>query len=378
MEQVNWDRLRKVRVERTRKVITEKGLGAVILTAFDNVRYLTDVRPLFTPSVYVDGYAAILTKDGEVTLVAPFVEEKPLGYAEVMPPIYIPSPIVSDRWIKIFKDILTNEGITKGKVGVDYFPLSVYRSAKKELLNVKFVPILEDLLKVRAVKHEEEIKLLREAASIVDLGAKVGLGAIKEGRTEYQILAEIIHVMVEAGIEAIPWYPTFRSGERSLKSIFASDRKVREGDPVIFDIGCVARGGYWADLTRTGFVGEPSEDLKETYRALYEVYIETIKSIKPGIMASELDKTCKRKLKEAGYPVGTAPTGHGLGLGVDLPWIWEDAKEKDMKLEPGMVLSLEPITFKPGLAAVKLEDMILVTDTGYELLTKAKYEEQYL
>lgn len=369
---VNFERLKEKKMKRIRRIMIDKELDAVILTSFENVRYLTDVRPFFSPSMYIDGYAALMLQNSDPFVVAPFIEGAKLGYSEMMPPIYIPAPCCPDRWMKIFKEILKRERRAIKCIGVDYFPLAFYNFAKKEFPNVEFKPIIEDIMKARAIKFNEEIELLKESASIVDLGAEAGFNAIEEGKREHEIVAEIIHTMADAGIEALPWYPDVRSGERTLESIFPSHKRIKRGDPVIFDIGCVGKGGYWADLSRTGFAGKPSEDLRQTYKALYDAYIETIKTIRPGMKASQIEMLLKYKLQELGYPYMNAPTGHGIGLGIDYPWITVQAREKDMELQPNMVVCIEPVTYSKS-GAVKLEDSILITEGGQKILNKARY-----
>jgi len=363
---VDLTRLKKKRVQTIRTVMAKSGVDAVILTNVDNIRYLTDVRCL----LHVDGQAAVMVRDRDPEVIAPFVEGAPLGYAEVMPPQSIPREVVSKRWATIFRRFLGD--LSSGTVGVDSLSLCLHQAAEEELPNLKFKSVCDDLMRARAIKHDEEIELLEEAASITDLGAETAYQTVKEGKTEHRIVAEIVSTMAEAGIEALPWYPNLRSGERSLQTIFPSDRKVRKGDSVVFDIGCVGRGGYWGDMSRTVFVDEPRDELEEAYAALFEAYMETVKAIRPGMMASEIHVSIKSKLREAGYPYMTAPTGHGLGVGMDYPWITDEAAEKDMRLETNMVLSVEPVTYtKTG--SVKVEDAILVTDTGSEILNKARY-----
>ena len=183
---IDWDRLRKARAENVRKAMAEKGVDAVLLTAFDLIRYVTDLRPLFTPSVYIDGYVAVMTKEGDTMASGPFVEGGKLGYAEeeTMPPVYLPSPSAAQRWAKIFKGMLRKLGVTSGRVGVDYFPLAVYKAAIDEMPSIEFTPFLDEILVAKTVKYEEEVELLREAASIVDLGVEAGYEAIEEGKRE--------------------------------------------------------------------------------------------------------------------------------------------------------------------------------------------------
>jgi Xaa-Pro aminopeptidase len=131
--------------------------------------------------------------------------------------------------------------------------------------------------------------------------------------------------------------------------------------------------GYYGDAARTGVVGTPSRDLRDLYDALYDSYFEGITKVRPGVKASMIDETIRHGLLERGYPDYPTPSGHGIGMRVtEFPWVSrkEQAGEFDMELQPGMVICLEPRTYRDKVAAVGIEDVILVTELGHELLTK--------
>jgi Xaa-Pro aminopeptidase len=237
------------------------------------------------------------------------------------------------------------------------------------------IPIEEQLLRVRAVKNEEEIKLMKGAARIVDVGLEAGLAMMKPGMTENQVYGRVLSATQEAGSEGPPFFALCASGERTLHSTFATDKLLRPGDPVIVDVGAIFHG-YIGDASRTGIVEKGSKEIEDLYTALLDAHTSGIRAVRPGIKASEVDRKIRETLKEAGYPDYSASSGHGIGLGeVELPWITthEEAGLLDMTLMPGMTFSLEPGTHKPGVGAVKIEDNILVTDTGHEVMTKTKY-----
>jgi Xaa-Pro aminopeptidase len=224
----------------------------------------------------------------------------------------------------------------------------------------------------RAVKTREEIQLLRETAEILDNGIEAASKYAEHGLNEYQLMAKIQAAIMEAGPESLAWL-NFRSGERTLTSWFANGRIMKNGDAYVFDVGCMA-DGYWGDVARTGVVGEPSRDLLMLYDDLYDSYLEGLRVIKPGNMASLIDETIRVALRERGLSAQSTPMGHGIGMRVaESPLIAErDVSGKlNMVLEAGMVLCVEPRTYRDGVAGVGVEDMILVTATGYEVLNKA-------
>jgi Xaa-Pro aminopeptidase len=373
---MNLEKLQRERREKVLEVAEEEGLEAIIAANYDSFRYITDIQPLYSADFSIDAYGVVISKTGKAVVMSYYQERQPSWIEKVISaPTFVPATVATSLWVKIFGEALRLLGVTRGRIGIDYVTFDVVRELAKKNPKLQFMPVSNAILRARSVKTVEEIELVREAARVVDLGATVGLSAIHEGMTENMLAAEIVRVMAAEGIEGIPWHPTVRSGERTLKGMFPSDRKFREGDAVVFDIGCVAKGGYIGDMSRTGFVGKPNPKLKRLHEALYSAYMRAIESVRPGIFASDIDKTCREALIEEGYPTYDRPTGHGLGLrALELPWIArsEEVGDKDMRIEKNMILSIEPSTFEKGLAGVKLEDMVLVTDSGFEILTKTK------
>lgn len=377
---VDWGRLYRFRSEKTGDIMKEQDLDAMILTCWDNIRYTTDFKVNMYPETFNDSYAAIVAVEGDSYIYCPFrgqISEKPI---EELPwvkeviglPTWIPGVVVSPMWAKLFKRKLYERKLTK--VGVDYLPFQTYEELKREVPEVSFKSIFNELLEARAVKHEEEIKLLRYNASILDAAAKAGLDMVREGVSERQIVAAMVGKMFELGVEGLSHYPISSGEDRSLGRFFALNRYLIRGDIVNFDIGFYGKGGYATDMARTGIVGKPKNQILESYRTLYEAYFEGINAIRPGMKASEIDQTIRKTIIEAGYPDTPFANGHGIGLRVqELPTI-DKAEEmvQDMELETGMVFCLEPRTSVAN-QSMSLEDMILVTETGYELLTKTEY-----
>jgi Xaa-Pro aminopeptidase len=295
-----------------------------------------------------------------------------MGYSETPPPSYVASPIVAEKWATLFVDALKKYSFTNGRIGFDYLPYSVYEALKNKIPQAILIPVMTDLLKVRALKTPDEVTLLKRAANILDEGMKAGRQSAKPGRSEYKIMAKMESAMMEAGAESLPWL-NFRSGNRTLTSIFSNGRKLRKGDPVVFDIG-VMKDGYYGDAARTYIAGAvPSQSLNDLYEALYDSYFEGVAKVKPGVKGSEVDEAIRKGLLERCYPDYPTPSGHGIGMRVtEFPWIArkEEAGKFDEELKPGMVICLEPRTYQKNVAAVGIEDIILVTETGHELLTR--------
>lgn len=274
---------------------------------------------------------------------------------------------------------MKDRSVTSGRVGIDDVSFKLYLELKRLAPSVEVVSVYNDMLQARAIKNEDEIALLRKAAQIVDVGAEAGLSAIKPGVREREVVAAAAAAMYEAGSEGEPWATSFSSGERSLTSLFASDRILKEGDLGSFDLGSIYEG-YLGDIARTGGVGTVGRESREIYTAAYDALQAGIAAVRPGTLSSTVDGRIRETLRQAGCEVPPLSTGHGIGVGApEIPWITPRSEAaEDFELRAGMVVALEPRTTRNKITSAGCEDTMLVTDGGHELLTNCRREEHLL
>ncbi len=226
-------------------------------------------------------------------------------------------------------------------------------------------PLIE---RQRMVKDFEELELIRNA---VNLGADLFEQAVKgmrSGVLESEVAAEMEYAARRAGAEGMSFPTIIASGERSaLPHGRATSNPVRANGFVVCDFGVIL-AGYCSDQTRTVWVGEISAEARRAYDAVREAQQAAIEAVRPGVSAGAVDnaaRTVLRKAKLGRY--FTHSTGHGVGLEVHEPP--RVASGQQDLLEPGMVLTVEPGIYLPGQWGVRIEDMVLVTKSGHQVLT---------
>jgi len=377
------ERMHRFRLQRTDETMKKLNLDAVVVTTFDNVRYIADCRPYFSAVYYVNAYVVVLPRNGQPIIQGPVVEGAPMGLA---PPVkgwqgypMIPVPAIAPKWASMVSTILKDNKIESGRVGFDDISFMSYLEISRSLPRIEVVPAFNAMLDARAIKGLDEIALLRKAAQIVDIGARAGLDCIKPGVREREIVARMASAMYEAGSEAEPWATSLSSGERALSSVFASDRVLKDGDLAVFDLGSIYEG-YLGDVARTGAAGNASREARAIYTAAYDALMAGTKGVRPGARSSEVDGKIRQALIDAKCNVSPLSTGHGIGTGApEIPWITpREEGITDFELKEGMVLCLEPRTSKDGIAAAGCEDTMLVTESGHEVLTHCTRQEHLL
>lgn len=242
----------------------------------------------------------------------------------------------------------------------------------QQYLNVDLLPI--DTSEVRAIKDEQEIANIEKACDISDIAFENVLKVIKPGMSEKQIEAIIISSFLENGAEKQSFDTIVASGKRgAFPHGRASDKIINNNELVTIDFGCVYNG-FCSDTTRTIAVEEVSDQLKDIYNVVLTAQSLGIKAVKPGIKASEIDKICRDYINEKGYgQYFTHSTGHGIGIEIhEFPSV---SKKSDTILQSGMVITVEPGIYIPEVGGVRIEDDILVTDSGYYQLTKSELEQ---
>jgi len=231
-------------------------------------------------------------------------------------------------------------------------------------------PIVE---RFRMVKDEDEIGRIREA---VNLGARLfdrAVDVLRPGVKEVEVAAEMELAARRAGAEEMSFPTIIASGVRSaLPHGRASNQPIPAGAFVVCDFGVIL-SGYCSDQTRTVWVGNVSDDARQAYEAVREAQQAAIDAVRPGIPVGEVDAAARKVLRKDGLGrYFTHSTGHGVGLEIhESPRVADGQPEL---LQPGMVITIEPGVYFPGKWGVRIEDMVVVTAGGHEVLTPTSKE----
>ena len=223
---------------------------------------------------------------------------------------------------------------------------------------------------LRLRKTPEEADCIRRAQGIAERAFAHILGEIKPGMTEREIALELDYAMLRCGAQALSFETIAVAGENGSKPHgVPGERKIQAGDLLTLDFGAVVEGWH-SDMTRTIAIGEPGEEQKKIYGIVLEAQLAALDMLGPGVACSEIDKCARDVIANAGYGEHFRHgTGHGVGLEIhEAPNL--SRKSKDV-LAPGMVVTVEPGIYLPGNCGVRIEDMALITETGYENLTRA-------
>jgi Xaa-Pro aminopeptidase len=230
----------------------------------------------------------------------------------------------------------------------------------------------------RLIKDAFEVATLREAAARLDTVMPQVLAAVRAGEREREIAAVIEMTMREAGYERTAFDTIVASGPHSAMPHYrAGTRVLTPGDLVVLDFGGVL-DGYCCDLTRTVSIGPPSREARRVYDAVRDAHAAAVAAVKPGIDASAVDAAARELLRDRGLgDVFGHGTGHGLGLDVhEEPRVGTPRTDlPPVTLAPNMVFTIEPGAYLPGFGGVRIEDDVLVTEDGCELLTRLQREE---
>lgn len=238
---------------------------------------------------------------------------------------------------------------------------------------VQLVPTNGILERIRMCKDEREVSLIREALRIAEDAFEHILGYIRPGVREIDIALELEFFMRKQGASGSAFEMIVASGPRgALPHGRATERVIQAGEMVTLDFGAVYQG-YCSDITRTVSVGEPDPKLKEIYEIVLSAQKAGVAALRPGLTGKEADEVTRKIIRDAGY--GDAyghSAGHGLGLEVhEMPNL---SPSSNFVLKPGMLVTMEPGIYISGLGGVRIEDDVLITAEGHEVLNRATKE----
>jgi Xaa-Pro aminopeptidase len=254
------------------------------------------------------------------------------------------------------------------KIGFDPDQLP-YRLGKA-LEKVGLQPLENPLADLRIVKDEEEMAAVRRACRITARSIDYIRPRLRSGVTEKTLAREIESFFYKEGSPRIAFDLIVAMGDHTaLPHHIPTDRRLARNQPVIFDIGC-SISGYRSDLTRTLIYGKISPSLRRVFNIVQAAQKAGMERVRSGATGGQVDAASRGVITRAGYGrYFIHSTGHGVGIDIhEPPWI--RPKSQDV-LKPGMILTVEPGIYLPGRFGVRIEDTLAVTETGYEVLTKA-------
>ncbi len=368
------------RLRGLRDVMAKKELDAVVLTSYQGIKYYSDF--LFTS--FGRSYALVVTPNDQVSVTANIDAGMPWrrSYGENI--VY--TDWRRDNYLFGVAEALRQRGITPRRIGVEFDSVSVDTHAKLAgaLQGADLVDVAVDAMRHRMVKSAEEIEVITHGARIGDLGGEAIRAAIREGISEYEVALIGTEAMVHEIARTFPdseirdTWVWFQSGINTDGAHnWATTRRLQQGD--ILSLNCFPMiSGYYTALERTLFLGQPDDRSLDLWNINVEVHRRGLELIKPGAVCQDI----AAELNEIYVDHGLLPNrtfGYGHSFGVLSHYYGREAglelrEDIDTVLEPGMVVSMEPmITIpdgQPGAGGYREHDILVVNDNGAENITK--------
>lgn len=348
-----------VRKKRAGTAAKAAGLDALLVTHLPDVRYLSGFTGSNAALVLLDGRAVLFT-DGRYTVQA---KTEVAGTRVVI--AKKPAVVAACEWMEAAE--IRRCGFDAAQTTVAALE-GMRKAVSARVRRGMFVAAGPLVARLREVKDAEEIAAIRKAAL---LGCRLFDGMLsfmQLGLTEVAVAAELEHAARLAGAEAMSFDTIVASGERSaLPHGRATQTKLPKRGFVTLDFGVVV-DGYCSDMTRTVHMGKAQPGEREVYDSVLEAQEAAVAKVAPGVTAGEVDEAARSVLRRAGLDkYFTHSTGHGVGLEIhEGPRL---AAKQTQVLEQGMVVTIEPGVYMPGRFGVRIEDMVLVTAAGGEVLT---------
>lgn len=347
------------RIEKLRTEMRQKNIPAFLVTSPYNLRYVTG----FTGTTGL----AVITLDKAYFITDFRYTEQASNQCEGYEIVQNKGPIYDEVADIIDQDHL--EGIAFEE---DHVSFATY-TRLDEMFGCELIPVAGIIETLREVKEEVEISTIKQACAIADEAFQHILTFIKPGVTEIEVANELDFYMRSKGASGVSFETIVASGLRSaMPHGVASEKVIERGDLITMDFGCYYKG-YVSDMTRTIALGDPGEKLKEIYQLVLDAQLKVIEVAKPGMTGVELDAVARDYFASKGH---AEAFGHSLGHGIGLE-IHEGpnvSRLAEKKFVPGNVITDEPGLYYSGLGGVRIEDDLLITETGNVVLTHSPKE----
>jgi Xaa-Pro dipeptidase len=353
--------------DRRRDLARLADVDVLVAKSPENFTWASGAWVLTVASVRPRHAYAIIPRQGQPATLVCSIEENTMRDESWIEDVQTYTEFADEPVVKL-AELLKARGWDRGRIGIDlaYLPQSAYAKLAEALPGATFVDSTETVAAVRAVKEPREVEILEQAARSTHQAVLEGMAASRLGDTEKMMADRITNGMVSRGADT-GLFMCFASGERTrMAHAMPTDRVPRESEMIRFDVG--ARYREWmSDFARTYSTGNPTHQQKDTYRSLVRVHKETIGAVRPGVTSEDLFFLCKESFGRHGITFHMPHIGHSFGVELhENPMIRPGDKTK---LKPGMVINIEPFVFDADRIGYHVEDLFLVTDDGYRLLT---------
>ena len=359
---------RKTRLEKARGLMRANGIDALMLTGGTSMEYFTGIRWGLSERLL----AAVIPSKGSAFLVTPkFEEGRAMEQAHQ-------GPLGSDADVYAWEEDespyalvakgLKARGLSTATIGTEETVRFVFADGAAHLPGVKVVSGTPVTAGCRTIKDAHEIALMRLASQVTLKAYEAAWKSLKEGMTQsdFAKLVELAHRQLgfegSAGVQ-VGTYSALPHGS-------ATPQVVREGTILLIDGGCKVEG-YSSDLSRTFVLGKATQRMKDVFEVEHKAQTTAVKTARPGLACEAVDAAARKVITDAGfgpdYKFFTHRVGHGMGMdGHEWPYLVRGNK---LPLAPGMVFSDEPGIYIPGEFGIRLEDDMVITEAGAELMT---------
>ena len=272
----------------------------------------------------------------------------------------------------LINEAIEAEGLRRVGFEDAYMTVAAYRKYK-EKLRCELVPAADILTELRQVKDAGEIQALTDAQRIAEKAFREILNDLRPGAVEREIAAKLQYLMLRYGAEDKSFDPIVVSGPNgSLPHGVPTDRAMKDGEFVTMDFGCVFRG-YCSDMTRTVAIGHVTDEMRRIYDTVLAAQLTGIETAKAGVTGKAVDAAARDVIAAAGYG-GYFAHSFGHGVGVEIHEYPNASALNEKPLPAGAVISAEPGIYIPGKLGVRIEDVIVITETGRRNLMEAPKE----
>jgi Xaa-Pro aminopeptidase len=358
----------EARLASLRALLDERELDAILLSRAANKRYYSGFR-LGDAEGPTSGYAGTLVVTRDATLI--LADTRYTEQAEIEAPDWRLIATAGPMHVEL-PPILLEHGIAALGMEAAVVSHADWSALAEAAPGVELHAIDDELVPLRIIKTAEEVEAIGQACALTDACFEHLGGFVRPGMTEQHIAWEIERFFRTSGAEGLSFDTIVLAGARAaMPHGRPSDAIVERGNVLLIDFGCIV-DGYRSDMTRTMFVGDVPDEIQRYHDAVREAQALAIAGLRHGVNGQEVDAVARDRIARE----GVEPYGHGLGHGIGLETHEPPSLRKSVAftLETGMVFSVEPGIYLPGVTGIRIEDIVHLEATGPRLLTKSPRE----